>query len=204
MQHWTWWLSGLALAFVPVLNWLVVRRLMAVSGRYTALVDRIRLGPQEELDMSEEELIRALQAATADAFEGDPLAGAAIAEPGPTPPAVGAGVRLQPARTPLMHVVFLGSLVVGGLLSAALAGDMTLSFGLKGSAFSEAFGTATWTMPLVLTLGGVLVGFGTRMAAGCTSGHGLCGVSRGQAGSVAATAAFFAAGVATSLALGWL
>jgi uncharacterized membrane protein YedE/YeeE len=37
---------------------------------------------------------------------------------------------------------------------------------------------------------GLLVGFGTRLAEGCTSGHGVCGVSRGSLRSIAATATF--------------
>ena len=37
---------------------------------------------------------------------------------------------------------------------------------------------------------GLLVGFGTRLADGCTSGHGVCGVSRGSVRSIAATATF--------------
>jgi uncharacterized membrane protein YedE/YeeE len=49
--------------------------------------------------------------------------------------------------------------------------------------------------------GGVLVGFGTRMAAGCTSGHGLCGVSRFQKGSMLSTAAFFGMGIVVSFGL---
>ena len=55
---------------------------------------------------------------------------------------------------------------------------------------------------LGLLVGGLLVGFGTRMASGCTSGHGLCGVSRLQKGSLVATVCFFGAGVAVSFALG--
>lgn len=49
------------------------------------------------------------------------------------------------------------------------------------------------------TLGsaGLLVGIGTRMGSGCTSGHGVCGVSRLSARSLAATAVFIAAGVGT-------
>jgi uncharacterized membrane protein YedE/YeeE len=44
---------------------------------------------------------------------------------------------------------------------------------------------------------GLLVGLGTRYGAGCTSGHGVCGISRLSARSIAATAAFMAAGFAT-------
>lgn len=48
-----------------------------------------------------------------------------------------------------------------------------------------------------LVAGGLLVGFGTRIANGCTSGHGVCGVARLSPRSLAATAAFMAIGVAT-------
>lgn len=49
----------------------------------------------------------------------------------------------------------------------------------------------------VLVAAGLLVGFGTRMGSGCTSGHGVCGVSRFSQRSIVATASFIAAGIAT-------
>ncbi|MHC4966300.1 MAG: YeeE/YedE family protein [Planctomycetota bacterium] len=49
-----------------------------------------------------------------------------------------------------------------------------------------------------LLVGGVLVGWGTRTARGCTSGHGICGVSAFAPPSLAATAIFMAAGFATA------
>ena len=48
-----------------------------------------------------------------------------------------------------------------------------------------------------LALGGLLVGFGTRLGSGCTSGHGVCGISRLSARSLVATATFIASGVVT-------
>jgi len=48
----------------------------------------------------------------------------------------------------------------------------------------------------VLMVAGLLVGVGTRYGSGCTSGHGVCGLSRGSMRSLAATAAFMAAGFA--------
>ncbi len=52
--------------------------------------------------------------------------------------------------------------------------------------------------PAVLTvLAGLLVGFGTRYAGGCTSGHGVCGIGRLSPRSMAATAAFIGAGMLT-------
>ncbi len=48
-----------------------------------------------------------------------------------------------------------------------------------------------------LVVAGLLVGLGTRYGAGCTSGHGVCGLSRRSPRSLAATAAFMLAGFAT-------
>jgi hypothetical protein len=47
----------------------------------------------------------------------------------------------------------------------------------------------------------VLIGFGTRWGSGCTSGHGVCGLSRLSLRSLVATGAFMAAGVATVFVL---
>jgi uncharacterized membrane protein YedE/YeeE len=53
---------------------------------------------------------------------------------------------------------------------------------------------ASWP---ILVVAGFLVGFGTRLGSGCTSGHGVCGVSRLSQRSMVATAAFMAAGIVT-------
>lgn len=54
----------------------------------------------------------------------------------------------------------------------------------------------TSSLPL-LAAAGLLVGFGTRLGNGCTSGHGVCGMARLSPRSLAATATFMAAGFAT-------
>jgi hypothetical protein len=52
--------------------------------------------------------------------------------------------------------------------------------------------------PVLLAVGaGLLVGFGTRLGSGCTSGHGVCGIGRRSVRSIVATLVFMAAGVAT-------
>lgn len=55
--------------------------------------------------------------------------------------------------------------------------------------------TVTSSVPLLL-IAGLLVGFGTRLGNGCTSGHGVCGVARLSPRSIAATLAFMSAGMA--------
>ncbi|WCM23979.1 YeeE/YedE family protein [Paraburkholderia bryophila] len=56
---------------------------------------------------------------------------------------------------------------------------------------------AITSSPPVLVVAGLLVGIGTRYASGCTSGHGVCGLSRGSVRSLAATATFMALGFFT-------
>jgi uncharacterized membrane protein YedE/YeeE len=58
----------------------------------------------------------------------------------------------------------------------------------------------TSSVPLLLA-GGLLVGFGTRLGNGCTSGHGVCGMARISRRSIAATLTFMAAGFATVFVL---
>ena len=70
-----------------------------------------------------------------------------------------------------------------------------------GAAFVSLFVRApqlqlTPSIPLVV-IAGLLVGFGTRLGNGCTSGHGVCGVSRMSLRSLAATATFMAAAIAS-------
>ncbi len=61
---------------------------------------------------------------------------------------------------------------------------------------------ASW--PVIL-IAGVLVGIGTRLGSGCTSGHGVCGLSRLSLRSLAATVTFMAAGFAMATLIGyWL
>jgi uncharacterized protein len=56
------------------------------------------------------------------------------------------------------------------------------------------FGTASVSWPVIVGAG-LLVGYGTRLSGGCTSGHGVCGVSRLSKRSIVATALFLASGV---------
>ncbi|MCC7074886.1 MAG: YeeE/YedE family protein [Deltaproteobacteria bacterium] len=95
-------------------------------------------------------------------------------------------------------LLFLVGIVSGGLVAAL--SDAGLTPTLVDAAHARFFGAGV-TGALALLAGGVLVGFGTAWAGGCTSGHGLVGVSRLQPGSLVATAAFFGTAVAVSFAL---
>lgn len=97
------------------------------------------------------------------------------------------GSLLAPTRGDIAwRVLFFGGLLTGGLLLAwqhpmSFAPPAPLSVGRVA----------------LLVAAGLLVGFGTRLGNGCTSGHGVCGVSRGSVRSLAATLTFMATGVLT-------
>jgi uncharacterized membrane protein YedE/YeeE len=199
--YWPWWIGGFALASAMVLHWVLVRRMMGVSGRFTSLVDRARSGedPSADDEMDVASLVAAMREATAMQFGAEAVGHA------PPPVAELSGVptprRAQPASA---HLIFLLGLVLGGVASAALAGHFHVVSGITSVSFARLTRGSASLGVLLLFTGGMLVGFGTRMAGGCTSGHGMCGVSRMQTGSLLATAAFFGSGVAVSLLLGRL
>jgi len=104
----------------------------------------------------------------------------------------------------LLHGRILGiSGIISGLLHPTLtdsAWRLSLVFGLISAPFLAAlfFGIipvieidASW---LVIVIAGLLVGFGAQYGSGCTSGHGICGLSRLSPRSLIATLAFMCAG----------
>jgi uncharacterized membrane protein YedE/YeeE len=102
--------------------------------------------------------------------------------------------------------------MLGGLL-APVRGDVAWrAFALLGLVIAGAGGMLIAPQQLghsprslgLLALAGLCVGVGTRLANGCTSGHGVCGVSRLSPRSLIATAAFLSTGVLTVLVLRWL
>ena len=61
----------------------------------------------------------------------------------------------------------------------------------------------TDSFPLIV-FGGLLVGIGTRVSGGCTSGHGICGIGRFSLRSIIATITFISTGIVTVLLIGFL
>lgn len=90
-----------------------------------------------------------------------------------------------------------------GSMSLSSAWTFLAGLPLGAAAAALALGVRqTHFAPLpTLVVAGLLVGFGTRLGSGCTSGHGVCGVSRLSQRSLVATATFMAAGIVTVLAL---
>ena len=81
------------------------------------------------------------------------------------------------------RIAFLAGLVAAPLVYAGLGATLP---------------PVTVATPLgLLALAGVLVGYGSRLGGGCTSGHGVCGISRASPRSLAATAVFMAVAAVT-------
>jgi len=111
------------------------------------------------------------------------------------------------------NLFFAAGLVIGGFIGGWLLADQqpekisaaTLhALAEQGVAFNKGFlpeDIFNWqylfTLPgfIILIVGGFFVGFGTRYAGGCTSGHGIMGLSAFQWPSLIAVASFFASGI---------
>lgn len=91
---------------------------------------------------------------------------------------------------------FLIGLTLGGFLSAVLGGGWHPTWALGMFDTVIGFGPAgklAW-----MFAGGLFIGFGTRLANGCTSGHGIFGVSNFEMPSIVATLSFMAGGILTT------
>ncbi|MEQ1869599.1 MAG: YeeE/YedE thiosulfate transporter family protein [Vicinamibacterales bacterium] len=91
---------------------------------------------------------------------------------------------------------FLGGLLLGGLLSATLGGGWSVSWSL--GLLDQRLGLGHAGKLAWMFAGGLFIGFGTRLADGCTSGHGIFGLSNMEMPSLVATVSFMAGGVATT------
>jgi len=103
------------------------------------------------------------------------------------------------------RLVFTAGIVLGGLAFAATvqSGAITSSLYQPGTTgrLYEVGGVTLWmteVQPWRLFLGGILVGVGTRIGKGCTSGHGVCGVGSASKTSVIGVVTFLAVAIGTA------
>ncbi|MEM7645326.1 MAG: YeeE/YedE family protein [Pseudomonadota bacterium] len=98
------------------------------------------------------------------------------------------GLFQGPSEQKNWRLVFVLGLLCGGVISILLLPDP----------FSSRVQTSFWQV----IVAGFLVGFGTRMGSGCTSGHGVCGISRLSPRSMIATIVFITSGILTCWLVG--
>jgi uncharacterized protein len=210
---WPWWLGAASFAIVTVGCCVVARRPLGVSGVLARFV-RLRAELEHErcrraLAADEALAEAAMLAATAEAFgpaaaHDDGAARAPTPPPGPGPIVAGrrgcADCATAGSRPTLAgHAVFLAAIALGGLAGQLWRGGWTPTLDM-GPTFAHLFGGGA-RGALVLAAGGLLVGAGTSLSGGCSTGHGLSGCSRLQPASLAATATYVAAAVLASLLL---
>ncbi len=96
-----------------------------------------------------------------------------------------AAQALTRPRQSLWPILFVVGLGVGGWLGQSVRQPESIpELDLDGT--------------ILLALGGLMVGFGTRLGSGCTSGHGVCGIARLSRRSLAATVIFVGIGMLTA------
>lgn len=91
---------------------------------------------------------------------------------------------------------FLAGLVLGGVLSSLSTGGWSPTWAL--GMFDQRIGWGPAGKVAWMFVGGLLIGFGTRLAGGCTSGHTIFGVSNLEGPSLISTVSFMGAGLVTT------
>ncbi|MFD5496369.1 YeeE/YedE family protein [Streptomyces sp. NPDC127091] len=219
--YWPWWAGAVGLALVTVTYTLLTDRSFGVSSAWDRVLhwrSERRIERMDEEFADDRTLADALAAATAEHFGTRPGSGSGSgsgvstsppvaygkpqplesdSEPTPSESPSAASLRPVPLVT---QAALLVSIFLGGLIAAVASGRFQLRFDM-GPGFKDLVTADPAAMIGLLFLGGVLVGFGTRLAGGCSSGHGLSGCGRLRPVSIVATAVFFGTAVAVSFLL---
>jgi uncharacterized protein len=190
--YWSWAVGGVALAGVAVAHRMAMGRTFGVSGAMDRVVhfrSERAIDRMNDIDVNEFEL--ALRAATEAEF------GQANDSVESATQSAAVSVDVVTPSTVVSQAFFVGAIFFGGLIAAITSGRFKVQTNL-GPEFADTIASG-WMMWPTLVFAGVLVGFGTRLAGGCTSGHGLSGCGRLQPASMVATASFLGSAIAVSL-----
>ncbi|MCQ4084027.1 YeeE/YedE family protein [Streptomyces sp. RB6PN25] len=211
--YWPWWAGAIGLALVTIAYTLATDRSFGVSSAWDRVVhwrSERRLERLEEEFTDEYALAEALAAATAEHFGTSPGGPTSPqiphGETQPLEPDVEPTAGVSPSAASLRPVpvvtqaALLVSIFLGGWIAAVTSGRFQLRFDM-GPGFRNVVTANPLAMIALLFAGGVLVGFGTRLAGGCSSGHGLSGCGRLSPVSIVATTVFFGTAVAVSFLL---
>lgn len=210
-SYWPWWAGAVGLALITINYTLTTDRSFGVSGAWRRVVSWRHEREAARLDagLDEDVLVAALSAGPAGpgrtvgaaATAGSATATAPAHDVSTPPGGPAEPDPVLPRRAPLVtQVALLVSITLGGMLAAATSGRLQLHWDM-GEAYRVLVTGDPLMMAGVLFVGGVLVGLGTRLAGGCSSGHGLSGCGRLYPVSILATAVFFGTAVLVSFLL---
>ena len=182
---------------------LLVGRRFGVSSAWERVVhwkvERETERSDQTLTAAPDDFQAALMAATQSQFGAS---GGGVAVSSPPDQAVESTPPPQTRLPMTANAILLVTILLGAFGAALINGRFKIA-GDMGPAFADIVvdGPLLWPN---LFVGGVLVGIGTRMAGGCSSGHGMSGCSRLQPVSLVATSVFFGTAVAVSSLLLWV
>jgi uncharacterized membrane protein YedE/YeeE len=193
----TWWMGGIALGTFTIVFRLLTSRTLGVSGSWKKIIfwrqEREQDKTAQAMASNQGNVASALLAETLAEFGSD----AALSQA----PTKTSSDKAQPASQQNIpwtaHLVFLLAMALGGLLWALYTGNFSINFEL--SPIHNQWTGDGLTAGFILLIGGFMVGFGTQMAGGCSSGHGLSGCSNFSVTSFAATFTFFITAVVVAL-----
>lgn len=193
-QYWPFWAGSVALAAVAMLYYAITKRPIGISKSYDRVL-RSRRPDCDSLRMEDDRSVReaALLLATQADFGWQ-------FPSGQTPDKEVCIALPKLAKRPHLrwshHAMLLTGLLLGGMLSAALGGRLSADV-LPAKEHVHHFGNGALSW-LVLFTGGLLSGFGARLAKGSESGPALVSAHRVCRPSVMASAVLFAAGIITA------
>lgn len=96
-------------------------------------------------------------------------------------------------------IVFVLAIIIGAFVAAYTGGEITDEW--LPSMWVARFGDSIWLRALAAIAGGALMGFGARLAGGCTSGHGISGTLQLNVASWLAVICMFVGGIGTAMLL---
>lgn len=215
-DYWPWWAGAIGLALVTIGYTLATDRSFGVSGSWDRVLhwrrERELQRQRAQDDIDQRSLVDALAAMSSEGHGSGGATSASMSsvssmssvpsssipqQRGPESPPAQRPPRPAPLAT---QAAFLISILAGGFVAAVVAGRFQLRLDM-GPGFSALVTDNPVIMVGALFLGGLLVGFGTRLAGGCSSGHGLQGCGRLYPASIVATATFFGTAVLVSFLL---
>jgi len=187
-----WWWGGIALGLLTVMFRLLTGNTLGVSGSWRKVAfwrqENANDKAVKAFEQNQAGAANALMAATMAEFGDDAMD--VLGHAAKPHPSAQAGKRAVPWTA---HLLFLLGLGLGGLLWAGYTGNLHITTQLS-QIHSKISGNFR-DMSFMLLVGGFLVGMGTQMAGGCSSGHGLSGCANFSWSSMLATAIFFSTAV---------